>query len=268
MGLRVTNCIEGHKHKTDWVMPPIEPMDALPECFSGSSPAWKIRNQGGSPYCVGFAVSTVFEDTDQCRGKELSPVWIYDHAFPYDICGGTVGASISGACEALRKIGAVTTKGLTKLGEYNLNLSRFKILSYYRIDYNRIDELKTLVMQGKVLCSFESDPWLRWLSSVGLESAVRRDVRGHAISLVGFRECDGILYWEFENSWGRDWGVDGRCFIPHKEVLKMAKNRPAYILITNTDYMQELKRRYKNMSHISKGLFKLSNWWKTLRGRL
>lgn len=38
---------------------------------------------------------------------------------------------------------------------------------------------------------------------------------GHTMVLIGLTTIDNTKYWIAQNSWGEEWGLDGRCFIPY-----------------------------------------------------
>lgn len=92
-----------------------------------------------------------------------------------------------------------------------------KIQSYFRVN-NTIDDIKaTLQNQGVLLIVV---PVYRQFYSpdsrgvVVIDEAQMRhgQIDGyHAVCIVGWNDNLG---WKIRNSWGKEWGVDGHCYIP------------------------------------------------------
>jgi C1A family cysteine protease len=61
---------------------------------------------------------------------------------------------------------------------------------------------------------FESDD-VAQTGIVPMPGPFSQIVGGHAITIIGYN-CDfnGGDYYEVQNSWGSDWGDDGRCWLP------------------------------------------------------
>jgi len=69
--------------------------------------------------------------------------------------------------------------------------------------------LRAVYERGPVAISVAASPW-NWYFSGVFDSCSKDAVIDHAVTLVGFGEEGGANYWLVQNSWGKDWGEQGR----------------------------------------------------------
>lgn len=276
---RVLNCVEGEKWKRDWLLPPIKithlQRSALEEgnqtlVFSRALSGGPVLDQGRTSQCVGYSGSDVISDTPEGRGKVYNPAWIYEKAKLYDQWAGEdyEGTSISGACEALRKDGAV-------IGDYDPihdlyvpvpKEERFYIHAYYKIDPNRVEEIKSLLRNERLWISIKV---FRFFYTVGsqvdnIEGDLGPMLGGHALSLTGYKEENGKLYWQLKNSWGVGWGQRGYTWIDHELLKRILLRGGMYYLVTSKERAKELKDRYNALSKWVKFKIKFKKWWNSI----
>ena len=80
---------------------------------------------------------------------------------------------------------------------------------------------------------------------------------GHAIVIDGWTTIRGIRYWRIHNSWGKDWGLHGDCFISFSDFREVMIDN-AYVLVDKVLEMKidEYRQKY---AAVSKG--KKINVW-------
>ncbi len=265
----ILNCGPSDKNGTDWVYPVGAAPSELPENFSRRKFTRNVSNQGTVGSCVGQTLSVVFNDTTQCESVSLSPMWIYKRAKRHDYWAGEdySGTSISGACLALKKEGACkeefypyhgSTEDYEPLTGAIADADRRKVIAFYNLAVHRIDEIKNLLLKESLACSIAVHSGFYAAKDDGIVVEAGYEASkyqgGHAMAIVGWKVIDGILHWEFQNSWGDNWGDDGFCFIPHT-LLENIKSSNVYYLVTenedNVRIEKEKRKRSKLMSIIA-----------------
>jgi cathepsin B len=80
--------------------------------------------------------------------------------------------------------------------------------------YASIEEMQLgIMLDGPVTASLKV-----FTDFLYYKSEVYAQIKGtfigfHAVEVIGWERVDGIEYWEVSNSWGVDWGMDGRFLI-------------------------------------------------------
>ena len=179
---------------SSWVAPPIPP---------------NLKQKGGT--CVGFS-STAMRLSAQKRDLgawlPLDPYNLYKEAKKRDgLPPGVEGSTVRASMRALREYGQllVGNRG---------NPVKNRVASYYAVarDY---DELRRAIkFYGGVVIA---TPWYaEWLKPGrnGVLPEPRNQIGGHAIYALGWGERGLLL----RNSWGREWGITGNCFLPAEYV--------------------------------------------------
>jgi len=278
-----SNVIDGDLNNNDYILPPesvrvaysVNPTKPLPKEFSRRDLTPDIKDQGPLDSCVGFATALVMEDNPQYRGLELSPMWIYQKAKEYDEWAGEdyKGTSISGACKALKEEGVC----VEELWPYTLSEDTYpnfkaytdastrKIHSYYKILPQQTQLIKEVLLNESLVTAIAvHDNFLnvRQDGFVQVHDYFKTEsVYGHALALIGWKEIDKTLYWEFQNSWGNYFGDEGCCYIKADLFSKICIGG-LYYLITNEEVGNKIKKEYRNIKP------KRYKWYQLLKYKL
>mmetsp|Transcript_95085 Transcript_95085/g.288748 ORF Transcript_95085/g.288748 Transcript_95085/m.288748 type:complete len:432 (+) Transcript_95085:61-1356(+) len=88
--------------------------------------------------------------------------------------------------------------------------SNFGMLGWRKLPENRMEPIMlALYESGPVAASvMANDQWNLYGGGI-LDSCERDAVINHAVTLVGYGEDQGALYWTIQNSWGPEWGERG-----------------------------------------------------------
>jgi C1A family cysteine protease len=197
-----------------------------------------VLNQGNLGSCVSNAVSNVLRYTDikNKRTNNLN-IKIYSRLFNYyntRVLENSIfkdnGCQIRNAIKVINKIGSTDEKFwpyiITKFQDKPNKLSyddaiKRKITKYRRVNQNQYD-IKSCINLGYpiiigILCF--SSMFTINVSKTGNIPYPKSDQQilgGHCIILVGYD--DTTQTYEFQNSWGTDWGNKGYGKIPYKFV--------------------------------------------------
>lgn len=171
-------------------------------------PLAPIYNQHDTPMCVAFSGAREQASFDL---KDLGHNYRWDfNLFFRRIGGGPNGAIIRNALNERLKRGFP----LLPAGSGN-SQDHHRIKAYYAVP-KIVDSIKRAVFQYGTLII--GTPWFNsWFDPNPDASLPPADyvVGGHAITVEGYNE-DGL--W-LANSWGTDWGKNGRCFMSWYVVL-------------------------------------------------
>lgn len=220
-----------------------------------------VRDQGAMGSCVGFSGCTVLAEHAEHRDKVFSPMWLYTEAQKLDEWPGEdySGTSISGACKALRTVGVCQEDFWPYGGDIfrgaEIDASRHRIHSYFRIEPGDIVAMKTMLMKECLWCAFDVREGFYNAVYDGIVHDAGylkgRSYGGHAVALVGWKTIDGRLYWEFQNSWGYKWGDHG-FFYMSADLFSQVAIGGVYYVETNVESGQEIVVEYRE------------KWWKKL----
>lgn len=73
--------------------------------------------------------------------------------------------------------------------------------------------MQELATNGPMYCSFDVyDDFPAYKSGVYTQTS-NNFLGGHAVTLVGYGELDGVKYWKVKNSWNEQWGDNGHFLI-------------------------------------------------------
>lgn len=178
------------------------PAVSLPARFLWG-PMPPVLDQGATPQCVAFANASeqaAFDIRDQCR-------WFsFDTGRFFRSIGGTPqGAFVRTALEERRKVGYPTI-GHDDAGEH-------RIAAYYGVPKDLASVKAAIYAFGPLIVA---TPWHHsWFNPApnGLLPAPSGGIAGgHAIEAWGWDDRLGLLW---RNSWGRDWGMKGSCYVPY-----------------------------------------------------
>ena len=97
------------------------------------------------------------------------------------------------------------------------NALKYKINGYYVIPKGDTDRIKSALLKEPLWTSIKVRRHFFQTDSTGVVDSDKflssEVVGGHAVSMIGWKEIDGKLYWEFQNSWGRWFGNKGYFFM-------------------------------------------------------
>lgn len=189
----------------------------------------KIKNQGSVNSCVAHSIATIKEIQeyyDTNATLEFSVGWIY---------GYRVGSQYKGqgmypreALNNLVKYGDVEWKYFPENLEINevlplINKRKSQCLQkakpYRCIAYARVtstNDVKNCLYNSKspVLISCNIFDSFYKTGKNGIVSLKRDTDRGnHAMVIVGWKKINNGEYWIVQNSWGKEWGDNGYCYI-------------------------------------------------------
>jgi C1A family cysteine protease len=257
----ILNCSSSNIEGTDWEYPvSAAEVKSLPENFTRRNSTYSVINQGSVGSCVGQAMRVAFGDTAQCKGEDISAMWIYKKAKHYDYWRGEEysGTSISGACKALLKEGGCVEEFYPyrmDTEEYEPedgaaeNASDRKIEAYYQIKHDNVDLIKEVVMREPLIVSLQLREKFYAVRRDGIvpsEKYFDSPIKGgHAMAVTGWKTIEGKTYWELQNSWGDRWANDGFCYIEW-DVVKRSASSNMYYLVTEGEEAKELHKAKKS----------------------
>jgi hypothetical protein len=209
----------------------------------------KIKSQGETNACTGFALSLVVEyllrRSERERKAEISPYMLYSMARRYDEYSGAAddGSSLRGALKGWFKHGACLDR-LWKTGvdvppapqeaedDWWLDAVRRPLGAYYRIDIRQISDIHAALNEAGIVYA-SVDTHVGWDAGAKVSPAKRRPTTfgglfviphrrgsagGHAIALVGYDERGFLV----QNSWGTEWGSYGFGLLTYDDWLSNA----------------------------------------------
>lgn len=214
--------------------------------------AARIRNQGDTYACTGFALAAVIERlllrADPAKADAVSPWMLYALARRYDEFNDDpnddLGSSLRGALKAWSRHGASRESLWPKLREpkrtkqqqaavdwWNEAVSR-PLGAYYRVDTAQIIDLQHAIVEaGVVYASVFTHPGWSKLDRAratpmpvqasgfpAIELVKSREQSGHAIALVGYTEAGFII----QNSYGPRFGAGGYALLRYGDWITNA----------------------------------------------
>lgn len=231
----ILNCIPSLKPEEDWTFEDavatksITLEAALPGSIDLREPWWKIRNQGTTGACVGFATADGllrwhFVKAGKITQRQMpSPrfIWMANKetdeitAYPTTFLERE-GTQTKLALGVVRKYGCVMEPDLPMAGslsflsraEFYTKAARLRISSYHNLGTDLNAWKKWLAFQGPILTRLNVDrTWDNAARTNGiLQTYYPNTVRGgHAVAFVGYNSKHFIV----RNSWGTDWGDKG-----------------------------------------------------------
>jgi hypothetical protein len=203
-----------------------------------NDPIWKgrIKDQGQSEACTGFALSSMVEilrwniwDENGKSGEEpgrISPFMLYYYALRYDDIPGedpTGGSTARGGMKAWFRQGACSDRFwayqnlLEKPDETEWIVDAFRtpLGAYYRVDHHSVPDLQAAINETGVV-------YVTAQIHTGWQTVVDRSILqgpdawvlgGHAFLLVGYDEHG---FW-IQNSWSSTWGCSGFANLPYAD---------------------------------------------------
>jgi hypothetical protein len=227
--------------------PYLPPVVKAPPPSANSLEGLSVRalDQGQTSACTGFALAACinFLLHRAGRGAEapVSPYMLYDMARRYDEFPGPVsedaGSSLRGAMKAWYKHGACASDRWRTLAmppatldenDWWLDSPLRPLGAYYRVDTRSVTDMHAAIHdvgvlyasaichagwdEGHGLGATERSGW-----TIPYQKAAPSD-GGHAFAIVGYTPRGFLVL----NSWGPDWGDDGRAILTYEDWLEHA----------------------------------------------
>lgn len=180
-----------------------DPLATLPASYIAPSPWPPVLNQGSTPQCVAFSLSTVkaWEDLrDQGR-------FDFDEGRFFAEIGGTPGGAI-----IRNGLARMFANGFPVVGAGNETLHRIAV--YVSVPVTRADICAAIVAFGPLEIG---TPWASsWFRPHADGTLPQFDTiaGGHALVAIGF-DARGL---RLRNSWGTGWGLSGDAILPWAEL--------------------------------------------------
>ncbi|HHY13339.1 MAG TPA: C1 family peptidase [Thermoanaerobacterales bacterium] len=192
-----------------------------------------IYDQGYTSMCVAFTGATITEQQEYDEsGKfvRVSPGWIYGNRDTGMYMGE--GMVPREAWAMLCKDGVPPFEDLSFVGSFGecygyvwqkrealkKKAENFKKKSYVALELKNKDEIRTAIIKcGAINVSIAVHRDFDKVSDDGfLTSYTDGNVRGyHSVTCVGFMEKNDMVYLIIVNSWGKEWGKNGICYMPY-----------------------------------------------------
>lgn len=232
------NCVESAGRENDWSLEDavsagfVNRRAPVPGSVDLRRPWWKIRDQGETGACVGFAAADgvlrwlyvengLISERDEpsprfiwMANKETDDLTNYPTTFLEP-----AGTQTKLALSVARKYGCVMERllpirgGLSSLspGAFYARAARLRITSYHNLGTDLDDWRRWIAQKGPILTRLGVDrTWDRATSTDGVLETYLPDTvsGGHAVCLVGYTKDSFIV----RNSWGTWWGKGGFAF--------------------------------------------------------
>jgi len=223
---------------------------AVPEEFNWTSLATlsTAREQGGCGSCWAVASATVLtahaeiyqsnqrsfsteelvhcvENPQKCGGSggcqgatvELAMDYAINHAMKtaeelkYTGRDGKCPGNKPALAEVALKPANVDTVDVASVGLHSASTGSGSMMTHWeRLPENKYEPLLQAVYEhGPTAISVDAGSWSSYSSGI-FNSCSKDAVINHAVVLIGFGKSDKHKYWLVENSWGPDWGENGR----------------------------------------------------------
>ena len=193
--IRYDNYISSRYSSSRYVYNAIVDVDKYRYISYNPSPSLNVKDQGDKNICVAEAISSLktlqkFRATGSL--KELDYQYVWDNGSK-DSNGMFVMKTLQKLKKAKDKDYKITYVKKTK----NIDLVKEGILNYYG-----------------VLVDTQYD---RNFCSTGKSNILKvggRKYGYHTMLITGWKKIAGKEYWVVQNSWGRNWGNKGICYMP------------------------------------------------------
>lgn len=163
-------------------------------------------NQGSTPQCVGYSWAHWLEDgptTQPGAGPIIAPETIYKEAQAIDEWPGTnyEGTSVRAGADYLQAQGFIK--------EYRWGTS--------------LDDLRLAILEaGPAVIGISWYEDMFYPTTKGVIRVSGNLAGGHAIKVDGCN--DETKYFRLKNSWGRQWGDNGFCYLSYKDMHSLIED--------------------------------------------
>lgn len=219
----------------------------LPCVISWGDTEIPIKDQDGQPACVGFSCASMKETQEKIEFEKLCKfdgLKLYQRCKEVDGIPDQSGTYIRIALKILQNEGIVAEQD-------DFSQKVFRIASYSRVQ--TINEIKYgIVSSGPVVAGVAV--FRNWFSPpcgiIDLPSPNLAEEGGHAILITGYDENRKWFY--FCNSWGREWGREGRGLLTYRYVEKYLQDAWAVI-----DLEDKIVNSFLDIKKMSKDIKKV-----------
>lgn len=196
--------------------------EEFPETFELDMPA--VKDQGNVGSCVAHALATTVEYFDKTQGDNvgrMSTGYIYGNRSNYYT---SKGMHLSVACRDLLKYGVCSYDKFPENVEVPraIELVKERLINLYPEAYlNRISSYYTLDGQSDIKAALLSGSpvvfSMEWYDDIYVDEdgVIHTNCVSsgsyHALVIYGWDDRG----WKIQNSWGTDWGIDGRAILPY-----------------------------------------------------
>jgi hypothetical protein len=171
----------------------------------------KVKDQGNTPHCVGYASALIkeFNELKERDPQSFDGDYLYNECKKIDGIPQVEGTYYRSAMSVLRNVGIVPI-GKT-------DPSPYKIGAYAKVDDISFENLKkTIFLYGIVLAGFTGCN-LSWKDAYIKPITPGQKLWGHGVALIGYNEN----YLIGQNSWGEDWGENGLFYISKDYLMNL-----------------------------------------------
>lgn len=205
----------------------------------------EIKNQGQQGSCLAFTITSIFEymmKMNDAQDYDLSEAFLYYNARNLDDTGDVstqtdTGSRFKPAMDSLTEYGIALEKfckyddgvyDRRPTEEAYADAATRKLIKALNVERS-VDAIKSALAEGYpvaasfTLCSsfYPSKGYISMPTEAEIESALTEDPKDedsgkhtrHAMAIVGF--SDQLNMFLVRNSWGKDWGDNGYCYIPY-----------------------------------------------------
>ena len=130
--------------------------------------------------------------------------------------------------------------------------SNFKISKYYKCTSREQIQTAIITTGGVLVGVYVYDSLMKPNDKGIVEYDPHRDIKsygGHCVFLVGWKIIDNKFYWILHNSWGKDYGINGRVYLP--EEYPWTEEPFAIVDDTIEITIDEYNTKYKTRSILS-----------------
>lgn len=169
----------------------------------------KQKDQGQFPRCVGYSDSTVKENKERESGNniEIDPIWLYDECKKIDGMPDFPGTFLRTAMLVLKNVGALPVGGDPNDAKL---IASNRIAGFVRVETTPDAIKRAIYTLGAVLMGFRGSNG-GWATAMIRPPIAGEEQWGHAVAGIGYRV--DILA-KGQNSWGEDWGDNGKFYVP------------------------------------------------------
>jgi len=224
-----SGCIKSPLDKRDVLMSEIYP---LPIRIASEMPPpfdLDILNQNGYPHCVGYAAAGIKQEKELRERKRIifDGDWLYKKCKEIDGMPNMAGTYLRIVLKILQKQGA------KPIDQPESEAIKYRIGGYAQVDDLSLEGLKkAFYVSGVLLLGFRG-------SNQGWQTAYIRPPKegestwGHATFEIGYKADFNIG----QNSWGQNWGDNGKFYIPQNympfEAWAVLTDLPTEFLMPN-----------------------------------
>jgi len=226
-----TGCIFSKRDIRDYKLNKSNVKVELPKDFRLEPPA--VLDQGEVSSCVAHAT---IETVESIYNKRFSPGWIYGNR---NFDNFSKGMTIPDALKTAKDKGCVLKVNfdvneevlgiIDKVEEHRDQLESvalpYKIGAYARLD--NTEEIKLALLKGLPVifaCTVKED-YLSMNEEYVINITDDKIACGHAMIIYGWNETG----WLIQNSWGTDWGNNGRAILPYEYPIEEAYAVSKYV---------------------------------------